>query len=162
MSLSLATIGASHVNPGILVQLGDLRYSSRDNITLGGSTWNAAGITKSGPSESGTGRATIDISLIDNTTTWPEMILAGIDPTMTCAVWLYYVTDAGSVETEQIFSGVVRSVRAENDGSGQTISISGITEGPNVSWSPRITWYSPFAVRRGGEVRINAETFILE
>ena len=162
MTLTAATIGSRSVHPGILVQLGDYRYSSRETISWGGYTWISAGITKTGPSDIGSGRAEIGITLVDNETTWPAVILAGLAHDLPCVVLLYYINANGAAETEQIFGGVIRSIRAENDGNGQTITFSGITEGPDVTWSPRITWKSPFAVGRGGEVRINTETFILE
>ena len=161
MALTASTLNQRATKPAIVARLGNLYYSSRDTFDWSGNTWTAAGLTKRGPDKDGSGRESIELTLYDNSTTWPALILAGLD-SEPCHVYLLYWDSSGAIEEEDIFDGVIDSASVSNDGNGQMISFRGIRQGPDVTWTPRIAWRSDFAVTRGSEITINNEVFLLE
>ena len=163
MTIASATLGARNTRPGILVKLGDTRLSSRGTLTYGGFVWTSSSVALRGLGSDGTGRQTLRLTLDDTTNTWPDLIVAGLDAGLTCDLWTIYISPAaGTIEGQQSFSGVVRQASVGGWQEGQQVTIEAVSEGPNVAWTPRISWLSPFAVRRGTEVTINSETFRLE
>ena len=163
MTLTAATLGARRTLPGILVQLGDsLRLSSRASLSVLGFDWTAAGIRLTAIGSDGTGRQTLSLSLADPDSDWVPLILAGLAADMACNLWLTYRAADGTLETQLEFAGVIASASLSTGAEGSAVDIEAVGEGPSVSWTPRIPWRSAFAVRRGAQVTINDETFVLE
>ena len=161
MTLTAATVGARSTRPGILVQLGDTHLSSRGTLSYAGQTWTGSGIALRGTAADGTGASTIQLSIDDTTNTWPARILAGVAVDLSCDLWLIYLNASGAIEAQHEFSGVVRQVSV-TAGEAQQVQIEATSAAPDVGWTPRISWRSRYAVRRGAQVKIGTETYILE
>ena len=161
MAIRDATLSNLNTRPSYLVLLDGERYSSRETA-VGLYTWTEAGISVQGPTVDGSGNTRVDISLDDDTSTWPAKIVAGIDQDAVATVWIRYVADDGMEETQEIFDGVISVAAVESDADGQIVKMRCVSDAPDVRWTPRISWRSDFALRRGAQVTINNETFILE
>ena len=162
MTLSSATLSSTTTRPGILVQIGDYRYSSRGDLSWDGYDWGDGGVSYDAIESDGSGRQRVSVTLMDTSTTWPALILAGLSDDLDCFVYLIYQDGNGVISAQLVFVGKIASAETSTDGSGQMVRFEARADGPDVAWTPRISWQSDYAVRRGSQVRINNETFLLE